>query len=178
MKDWQDQEDDQRPGVVDRAQADRAELAQRAAGERLEAGPVQIRLEFLQAIAGRNAVGTDGDDAHLASARDGEMKRSQALGDHGRLTLRTRAVVNATIGTRRHRVVASIQFEDNGPGVPPQIADTIFYPLVTSRPGGTGLGLAVAQDLVTRHGGLIEFDSRPGNTVFTLLLPFEESPDA
>ena len=102
----------------------------------------------------------------------------QALGDHGRLTLRTRAVVNATIGTRRHRVVASIQFEDNGPGVPPQIADTIFYPLVTSRPGGTGLGLAVAQDLVTRHGGLIEFDSRPGNTVFTLLLPFEESPDA
>ena len=86
----------------------------------------------------------------------------QALGEYGRLTLRTRAVVNATIGTRRHRVVASIQFEDNGAGVPPELADTIFYPLVTSRPGGTGLGLAVAQDLVTRHGGLIEFESRPG----------------
>jgi two-component system nitrogen regulation sensor histidine kinase GlnL len=102
----------------------------------------------------------------------------QALGPHGRLTLRTRALVNATIGTRRHRVVASIQFEDNGPGVPPEIADTIFYPLVTSRPGGTGLGLAVAQDLVTRHGGIIEFESRPGHTVFNLLLPFEEATDA
>jgi two-component system nitrogen regulation sensor histidine kinase GlnL len=101
----------------------------------------------------------------------------QALGEYGRVTLRTRAVVNATIGTRRHRVVASIQFEDNGAGVPPELADTIFYPLVTSRPGGTGLGLAVAQDLVTRHGGLIEFESRPGQTVFTLLLPFEEASD-
>ncbi|MBS0394122.1 MAG: PAS domain-containing protein [Proteobacteria bacterium] len=102
----------------------------------------------------------------------------QALGEYGRLTLRTRAVVNATIGTRRHRVVASIQFEDNGAGVPPEIADTIFYPLVTARPGGTGLGLAVAQDLVTRHGGLIEFESRPGRTLFTLLLPFEDATDA
>jgi two-component system nitrogen regulation sensor histidine kinase GlnL len=101
----------------------------------------------------------------------------QALGEHGRLTLRTRALVNATIGARRHGAVASIQFEDNGPGVPPELADTIFYPLVTSRPDGNGLGLAVAQDLVTRHGGLIEFDSRPGHTVFTLLLPFEEVSD-
>jgi two-component system nitrogen regulation sensor histidine kinase GlnL len=102
----------------------------------------------------------------------------QALGTEGRLTVRTRAQVNATIGTRRHRVVASLQFEDNGPGVPPELADTIFYPLVTSRPGGTGLGLAVAQDLVTRHAGLIEFESRPGRTVFTLLLPLGEATDA
>ena len=98
----------------------------------------------------------------------------QVLGDSGRVTLRTRAVTNVTIGARRHRVVLSIAFEDNGPGVPPELADTIFYPLVTSRPGGTGLGLAVAQDLVSRHGGLIEFDSRPGHTVFTILLPFQE----
>ena len=97
----------------------------------------------------------------------------QAIGERGRLTLRTRAVVNATIGARRHRVVASIQFEDDGPGVPPDLADKIFYPLVTSRSDGTGLGLAVAQDLVTRHGGLIEFESRRGHTVFTLLLPFD-----
>jgi two-component system, NtrC family, nitrogen regulation sensor histidine kinase GlnL len=101
----------------------------------------------------------------------------QVLGEHGRLVLRTRALVNATIGARRHRAVASIQFEDNGPGVPPELADTIFYPLVTSRPGGNGLGLAVAQDLVTRHGGLIEFDSHPGHTLFTLLLPFEDVAD-
>jgi two-component system nitrogen regulation sensor histidine kinase GlnL len=95
----------------------------------------------------------------------------QALGSHGQLTLRTRAVTGATIGERRHRVVASVQFEDNGPGVPTELGETIFYPLVTARPGGTGLGLAVAQDIATRHDGLVEFESRPGRTVFSLLLP-------
>jgi len=69
--------------------------------------------------------------------------------------------------------VASIQVEDDGPGVPAELKDTVFYPLVTGRQGGTGLGLAVAQDLIGRHDGLIEFVSRPGRTVFTLLLPFE-----
>jgi two-component system nitrogen regulation sensor histidine kinase GlnL len=102
----------------------------------------------------------------------------QVLGLTGRLTLRTRAMTNVTIGAQRHRVVVCLQFEDNGPGVPPELADTIFYPLVTGRPGGTGLGLAVAQDIVTRHGGLIEFESRPGQTVFSLLLPFGESHGA
>ena len=97
----------------------------------------------------------------------------QALGERGALTLRSRALTNATIGVERHRVVASLQFEDNGPGVPAELGETIFYPLVSARAGGTGLGLAVAQDIATRHGGIIEFDSRPGRTVFSLLLPLE-----
>lgn len=97
----------------------------------------------------------------------------QALGDRGALTLRSRALTHATIGAERHRVVASLQFEDDGPGVPAELGETIFYPLVTARAGGTGLGLAVAQDIATRHGGIIEFDSRPGRTVFSLLLPME-----
>ena len=101
----------------------------------------------------------------------------QALGGRGRLTLRSRALMNATIGTERHRVIASLQFEDDGPGVPPELGETIFYPLVTARAGGTGLGLAVAQDIATRHGGIIEFDSRPGHTVFSLLLPMENGHD-
>ena len=101
----------------------------------------------------------------------------QALAGRGRLTLRSRALTNATIGTERHRVVASLQFEDDGPGVPPELGETIFYPLVTARAGGTGLGLAVAQDIATRHGGIIEFDSRPGRTVFSLLLPMENAHD-
>lgn len=96
----------------------------------------------------------------------------QAMSHSGRLMLRTRALTSVSIGTRRHRLVASIQFEDNGPGVPVQLQDTLFYPFVTGRAEGTGLGLAIAQDLVSRHGGLIEFESRPGRTVFTLLLPF------
>jgi len=97
----------------------------------------------------------------------------QAVGTRGRIVLRTRALTNQNIGSARHRLVASIQFEDDGPGVPPQIRDTLFYPLVTGRQDGTGLGLAVAQDLVIRHGGLIEFESVPGHTVFTILLPIE-----
>jgi two-component system nitrogen regulation sensor histidine kinase GlnL len=97
----------------------------------------------------------------------------QVMATHGQLTLRTRALTNVTIAEKRHRVVASLQFEDNGPGVPSELRETLFYPLVTARAGGSGLGLAVAQDLATRHGGLIEFESRPGRTVFTLLLPIE-----
>jgi two-component system nitrogen regulation sensor histidine kinase GlnL len=90
-----------------------------------------------------------------------------------RLILRTRAVSNASVGAHRHRLVASIQFEDNGPGVLTEIRDTIFYPLVSGRADGTGLGLGIAQDLVSRHGGLIEFDSAPGRTIFVISLPME-----
>jgi two-component system nitrogen regulation sensor histidine kinase GlnL len=90
-----------------------------------------------------------------------------------RLVLRTRAATSVSIGTKRHRLVASIQFEDNGPGVLPEIRDTIFYPLVSGRPEGTGLGLGIAQDLVSRHGGLIEFDSAPGRTIFVIFLPMD-----
>lgn len=91
----------------------------------------------------------------------------------GRVTLRTRVLTNINIGTVRHRLVANIQVEDNGHGVPPELQRSVFYPLVTSRSTGTGLGLAVAQDLVTRHRGIVEFESRPGHTIFSLLLPLE-----
>lgn len=100
----------------------------------------------------------------------------QAVGPHGEIMLRTRALSGTSIGTKRHRLVAAVQVEDNGPGVPEDLRPILFYPLVTSRPTGSGLGLAVAQDLVTRNGGLIEFESEPGRTVFTLLLPLGDAP--
>src|SRR5271168_4426621 len=90
-----------------------------------------------------------------------------------RLILRTRAASNVSVGAQRHRLAASIQFEDNGPGVLSEIRDTIFYPLVSGRADGTGLGLGIAQDLVSRHGGLIEFDSAPGRTIFLISLPMD-----
>jgi two-component system nitrogen regulation sensor histidine kinase GlnL len=95
----------------------------------------------------------------------------QALGDRGRLTFRTRALTNITLGGERHRLVLSAEVEDNGPGIPPELQETIFYPLVTGRVTGTGLGLTIAQDLVSRNGGLIEFVSQPGRTVFKLRIP-------
>jgi two-component system nitrogen regulation sensor histidine kinase GlnL len=97
----------------------------------------------------------------------------------GRVILRSRVLGNFNISDVRHRLVASIQVEDNGNGVPPELTRNLFYPLVTGRPSGTGLGLAVAQELLARHGGIIEFDSRPGRTVFSLLLPLltQEVPE-
>ncbi len=89
----------------------------------------------------------------------------------GRVVLRSRVAGNITIGARRHRLVAKIQVEDNGHGVPPELMKSLFYPLVTGRPNGSGLGLAVAQELLARHDGIVEFDSEPGHTVFSLLLP-------
>ncbi|HEV2228615.1 MAG TPA: nitrogen regulation protein NR(II) [Steroidobacteraceae bacterium] len=99
------------------------------------------------------------------------LQALSSQGDTGHVVLRTRARSNVSIGSVRHRLVAAVQVEDSGPGVPEHLRSSIFYPLVTGRANGTGLGLAVAQELVTRNGGIIEFESEPGRTVFTLLLP-------
>jgi two-component system nitrogen regulation sensor histidine kinase GlnL len=102
------------------------------------------------------------------------LQALSSQGDTGHVVLRTRARSNVSIGSVRHRLVAAVQIEDSGPGVPEQLRASIFYPLVTGRPNGTGLGLAVAQELVTRNGGIIEFESEPRRTVFTLLVPLGE----
>jgi two-component system nitrogen regulation sensor histidine kinase GlnL len=97
-----------------------------------------------------------------------------ALDGLGTITLRTRAVSNFTIGNIRHRVIASIEIEDDGPGIPHDLQDSVFYPLVTGKPDGTGLGLPAAQEMISRHGGLIEFDSRPGRTIFYVRIPLDQ----
>lgn len=98
----------------------------------------------------------------------------QSVGAVGRIVLRTRMQMHAHIGLVRHRLVARVEVVDDGPGVPEHIRATLFYPLVTARPEGSGLGLAVSQELVTRNGGQIEFESEPGHTVFAILLPLEQ----
>ena len=98
----------------------------------------------------------------------------QAIGNRpGAITLRTRTRRQFTIGGTRHKLVVQIDIEDNGPGVPPELVEKIFYPMVTTRAEGTGLGLPISQYLVHSHGGLIECRSRSGCTVFSIFLPIE-----
>lgn len=107
--------------------------------------------------------------ALLNVARNG----AQALSEGGCLRLRTRAERQYTIGNRRVRLALRIDVEDNGPGVPTDLADKIFFPMVTGRDDGTGLGLPIAQNILKQHGGLIECHSQPGKTIFSLIFPLE-----
>jgi two-component system nitrogen regulation sensor histidine kinase GlnL len=91
------------------------------------------------------------------------------------IVLRTRVGRRVMLAHRQHRMAAVLSIIDNGPGVPEHIRDRIFHPLVTARPGGTGLGLSLAQDFVQQHGGIIEFESRPRHTEFRLVLPMESA---
>jgi two-component system nitrogen regulation sensor histidine kinase GlnL len=88
-----------------------------------------------------------------------------------RIVLRTRAARQVTIGRTRYRLALELHIEDNGPGVPAEIRDRIFFPLVSGRDGGSGLGLTLAQDFIQQHHGLIECESEPGRTVFKIQIP-------
>ncbi len=99
----------------------------------------------------------------------------QALENQGLIVLRTRIRRQYTIGHQRYKLVACLEVIDNGPGIPKELLQEIFYPMISGRAQGTGLGLSIAQHLVSQHGGLIECKSRPGETVFTLLLPLERN---
>ncbi|HKJ76727.1 MAG TPA: ATP-binding protein, partial [Gammaproteobacteria bacterium] len=102
----------------------------------------------------------------------------QAVGPGGEVVLKSRVLRQYTIGQTRHKLVARLDVIDDGPGIPPEEMDRIFLPMVTGRAEGTGLGLPLAQSLINQHGGLIECESRPGRTVFTVLLPLDlERPD-
>ncbi len=101
---------------------------------------------------------------------------AQALSDRiaagdARMTLRTRVARQVTIGKQRWRLALELQVEDNGPGVARALRDRIFYPLVSGREGGSGLGLTLAQTFVQQHQGTLEYDSEPGKTVFKIVIP-------
>ncbi len=94
-----------------------------------------------------------------------------------KIKLQTRVLRQFTIGPVRHRLVANVDFIDNGPGVPPDIAKRIFYPMISGRPDGPGLGLAITQTILAQHNGLVECDSEPGRTVFSFYLPIVLPPN-
>jgi two-component system, NtrC family, nitrogen regulation sensor histidine kinase GlnL len=88
-----------------------------------------------------------------------------------RILLRTRIARQVTLGKQRYRLALELHIEDNGPGVPESIRDRIFYPLVSGRDGGSGLGLTLAQTFVQQHLGTVECESEPGQTVFKIVIP-------
>ncbi len=96
---------------------------------------------------------------------------AQSTNGIGVVRFQTRIARQVTIVRERFQLALEISICDAGPGVPEKLKDTIFYPLVTGRDGGTGVGLSLAQNFINQHGGVIEFESVPGDTQFIVLLP-------
>ena len=98
------------------------------------------------------------------------LQERVAQGD-AQITLKTRILRQVTFGKQRYRLALELHVMDNGPGVPDSIKDRIFFPLISGREGGSGLGLTLAQTFVQQHHGLIECESEPGRTDFKILIP-------
>jgi two-component system, NtrC family, nitrogen regulation sensor histidine kinase GlnL len=123
-----------------------------------------------------------GDEAQLIQAVLNVVRNAvEAMAEAGtpspQLLLRTRARRQFTLGAERHRLVCEVALIDNGPGIPERLSETLFYPMVSGRAEGSGLGLSIAQGILHQHHGLIECDSRPGHTEFRLLIPLEKRHD-
>jgi two-component system nitrogen regulation sensor histidine kinase GlnL len=103
---------------------------------------------------------------------------AQAMRGRGSIELRTRIARSVTLARRRYRHAISVQVIDDGPGIAPEMRERIFYPLVSGREGGSGLGLPLAQTFISQHQGSIEFESEPGRTCFTMLLPITGPDEA
>jgi two-component system nitrogen regulation sensor histidine kinase GlnL len=101
---------------------------------------------------------------------------SEALTDSAdaKVTLRSRVVRQFTIGPVRHRLVAHLEIIDNGPGIDADLVDRIFFPMISGRANGSGLGLSITQSIVALHHGSIQVESRPGRTCFSIFLPFTQ----
>lgn len=129
-----------------------------------------------QSLLGDSAARSLFDNGHEASEGNGNIERADDTLEHvgPLLTLRTRILNKFYLLNKVHRLVVVVSVVDNGAGVPKQLKDRVFHPLVTGRAEGTGLGLSLAQELVHQHGGIIEFDSEPGHTEFRMLLPLEQ----
>jgi len=116
----------------------------------------------------------DGDEDRLVQAVWNLVRNAIEAGA-ANVTLRTRAEHGVRIGDAAHALVLRLEIVDDGRGVPDELAEQVFLPLVSGRAEGSGLGLALAQQVAREHRGSLAFRSRPGHTVFTLLLPLREA---
>jgi len=102
------------------------------------------------------------------------MVQSPRQGATSEIWLRTRVARQVTLVRKRYRHAIEVLIGDNGPGIPEVIRERVFYPLVSGREGGSGLGLMLAQNFIAQHHGTITFESKPGSTVFSVMLPVVE----
>jgi len=101
------------------------------------------------------------------------LSKQASIGQTASITIRSRTMRQFTIGHTRHRLVAKIEFIDNGPGIPKEFIQNIFYPMISGRAEGTGLGLSITQNILANHQGLVECESQPGETNFIVYLPLD-----
>ena len=98
----------------------------------------------------------------------------QALVDGGEIKIKTRINHQYRRPGKAPKKALLIQVSDNGPGIDPSVRETLFYPMITNKEGGSGLGLSIAQTLIDQHDGYIDCDSWPGHTEFNIYLPFAD----
>ncbi|MCU0841516.1 MAG: ATP-binding protein [Thiobacillaceae bacterium] len=118
----------------------------------------------------------DGDMEQLIQAvLNIARNAAQAVGGQGRILFRTSAARQVTLAMKRHRLAIRLDIIDYGPGIPEDMLDKVFFPLVSGREGGSGVGLTLAQSLIQRHEGVIHLVSEPGFTCFSIYLPIKQS---
>jgi two-component system nitrogen regulation sensor histidine kinase GlnL len=146
--------------------------------EQLIQAILNISRNAAQAIMGNPPAPLSGKGGDVGSAlRASDAMTGPALGrpgggtGKGEIIFQTRAARQVTLAKKHHALALELQVIDNGPGIAENIRDKIFYPLVSGREKGSGLGLTIAQSFVQQHGGSIEVTSRPGRTCFSLMLP-------
>jgi two-component system nitrogen regulation sensor histidine kinase GlnL len=138
-----------------------------------------ILAEFPQSIRIQRSYDTSLPDIHgdkeqlIQAVLNIARNAAQALQGAGEIEFRTRAARQVTLIKQRYKLALELQVIDNGPGIPEELRERIFFPLVSGREGGSGLGLTLSQTFVQQHHGTIECDSRPGRTCFTIMLPME-----
>ncbi|MGC9163068.1 MAG: nitrogen regulation protein NR(II) [Thiomonas sp.] len=98
------------------------------------------------------------------------LQQRIAVGD-AKIVLRTRVARQITVARQRYKLALVLHVVDNGPGIPAELKERIFFPLISGREGGSGLGLTLAQTVVQQHQGTIECDSQPGHTEFRITIP-------
>ena len=138
------------------------------------------REQLIQAILNiaRNAaqaIRAEAGPATQQAPGGAEASLQSPASPQGEIVLRTRAARQVTLVKRRYRLALELQVIDNGPGIPADIRERMFYPLVSGREGGSGLGLTLAQSFVQQHKGTIECESRPGYTCFTIRMPLVDA---